>query len=346
VLMSDYLHVARIDPLRLTAWREENNVEPARVARQLVHSLFRQTFEDNLFHGDLHPGNIVLLRDSRIAFLDFGSLGSMERDLTRNVDLYIQSLGRREYSKMVDVFFLFSPSLPPSNLDECKNEMVRRLQAWDLRCRVPELPYNDKSFNSIQDELVVFASITYGVAPVWAFFRLTRAITTMDASLRELIPEANFHRLVNSYYRKRLARTRDRLAARLRQGGRNLRDWLALQDRVVDDARFRGGIVRRAAQVFERTTSKIALFFARLFGRLAHLFLAALVVLSLTFFLQHERAIAVSFLPDGLVALLDDIPLLDIQVWVLLLGVLVYGWSRLTRLSKRFREHDVDAGES
>src|SRR6185437_7585212 len=165
VLMSDYLLMARLDPGRLTAWREENRVKPGRIARQLVHSLFRQTFEENLFHGDLHPGNIVLLRDSRLAFLDFGSLGSMERDLSRTLDLYLQALGRRQYSKMVDIFFLFAPSLPPSNLAECKSEMIRRLQAWGLRCRVPELPYPEKSFNSIQDELMRYAA-TYRVSLV------------------------------------------------------------------------------------------------------------------------------------------------------------------------------------
>src|SRR5262249_17162233 len=127
VLMSDYLQTARLDPARLETWREENNVKPARLARHLLHSFFRQAFEENLFHGDLHPGNIVLLRDDGIAFLDYGSLGSLERDLTRNVDLYIQALGGRQYAKMVDIFFLFSPSLPPSNLTECKNEMIRRL---------------------------------------------------------------------------------------------------------------------------------------------------------------------------------------------------------------------------
>jgi ubiquinone biosynthesis protein len=343
VLMSDYLQAARLDPLGLVGWREANNVEPAKVARRLVHSLFRQTFEENLFHGDLHPGNIVLLRDSRVAFLDFGSLGSMERDLTRNVDLYLQALGARQYSKMVDISFLFSPSLPLDSLAECKNEMVRRLQAWDLRCRVPGLPYTEKSFNAIQDELMLFAS-AYGVAPVWTFLRMTRAMTTMDASLRELIPESDFHALVNSYYRGRVGRIRRQLLARLRERGRILRDWFELQGRLLDDMRFRSGIVRRAALVFEHTSSKITLFFSRIFAQLAALLLVIGLLLLLTLLLQQDRA-RLGFLPAWAIAALDHVPHLDAQVWGLVFALLFYARNRIALLSRRFRVQDVEAGD-
>jgi ubiquinone biosynthesis protein len=346
VLMSDYLGVARADPQGLTAWREANHVKPATVARRFLHSLFRQTFEENLFHGDLHPGNIVLLRDSRIAFLDFGSLGSMERDLTRKVDQYLQALGTRQYAKMVDLFFLFAPSLPPINLAECKGDMIRRLLAWDLRTRVPDLPFHEKSFAAIQDELMMFAA-TYGVAPVWSFFRLTRAITTMDASLRELMPRANFHRLIQSYYRKRGVRLRSQPARILRASGVNLRDWFELQDRLLDDMNFRSMIVRRAAQVFEQTTSRIALFFARLFGRVATLFLAAAIILLLAALRQHAWPAAETpplsggWLGEGL----DHLPRLDVQVWILILFGLLAIWRQFTALSKRFREQDPQGGE-
>jgi ubiquinone biosynthesis protein len=336
--------MARLDPARLEAWRQDNKVKPPHIARHLLHSFFRQAFEENLFHGDLHPGNIVLLRDDGIAFLDYGSLGSLERDLTRNVDLYIQALGGRQYAKMVDIFFLFSPSLPPTNLTECKNEMMRRLQAWDLRCRVRELPYPEKSYNAIQDELVFFAS-SYGISPVWSFFRMTRAMATMDASLRELIPEGDFHSLVNSYYQKRIGRTRDRLFVKMRRSQQNMRDWLELQDRLLDDARFRSGIVRRAAQVFERTSSTIALFLGRLFAQAARVVFLLGLLLILTFVCQHDRTWAEAHLPVDVSRTLGRVPPLDAQVWMLVFAVLLYVLRCFALLSRRFREQDVERGQ-
>ena len=343
VLMSDYLRTANADGPRLETWREANNVEPFKVARRLVHSFFRQTLEENLFHGDLHPGNIVLLRDSRIAFLDFGSVGSMERDFTQKVDQYLQALGERQYAKMVDIFFLFSPSLPPADLEECKTEMIRRLEAWDFRNRVPDLPFSERSFNSIQDELVLFAS-TFGVAAVWTLFRMTRAMATMDASLRELVPRTSFHRLVNSYYRQRILRMREQLAVQLRDDPLNLTDWFELQDRLLDDMRLRGSIVRRAAQVFEETSSKIALFFAQMFSRTANLLLLIGLVLLVAGILQQSRPWLEPWWPAGLSEVLDFIPSLDLQVGILIGCALLYGYRHLVVLSRRFRQHDGSAG--
>ncbi len=160
----------------------------------------------------------------------------------------------------------------------------------------------------------------------------------MDASLRELIPRADFHTLVNDYYRKRIARTRGRLIAKVRAGSQNASDWFELQDRVVDDLRFRSGIVRRAAQVFEHASSAISLFFARLFAQAAGLLLLLSILLLVTFSLQSQRAAMTGFLPSAVVGLLDRVPPLDTQVWILLVGVLLYLGRTLLVLSRRCRD--------
>ena len=49
------------------------------IARNLIEASFRQLFEDGLFHGDPHPGNILVLPGNRIALLDFGLVGRLSR---------------------------------------------------------------------------------------------------------------------------------------------------------------------------------------------------------------------------------------------------------------------------
>jgi ubiquinone biosynthesis protein len=50
-----------------------------RVTRNIIEAAFRQLFEDGLFHGDPHPGNILVLSGNRIALLDFGLVGRISR---------------------------------------------------------------------------------------------------------------------------------------------------------------------------------------------------------------------------------------------------------------------------
>src|SRR4029077_16077874 len=78
VYMSEYIEAASGDAAGLRSWLYRNDIDPHKVARRLFLSFRRQLFEDNLFHGDLHPGNIMLLRGSEVALIDFGSVGRLE----------------------------------------------------------------------------------------------------------------------------------------------------------------------------------------------------------------------------------------------------------------------------
>ena len=67
------------------AWCHANNFNMRKVGRRLYNSMWRQMLEDNLFHGDMHPGNIILLHNSRIALIDFGSTGALKHGVRRSI---------------------------------------------------------------------------------------------------------------------------------------------------------------------------------------------------------------------------------------------------------------------
>jgi ubiquinone biosynthesis protein len=49
------------------------------VLHHLTFASLRQIFVKGLFHGDPHPGNVLVLEDNRIAFVDFGIFGELSR---------------------------------------------------------------------------------------------------------------------------------------------------------------------------------------------------------------------------------------------------------------------------
>ena len=55
------------------------------IARQCVQMLFTMVFENGFFHGDLHPGNLLIMRDGRIGLIDFGLVGRMTRQAKDNL---------------------------------------------------------------------------------------------------------------------------------------------------------------------------------------------------------------------------------------------------------------------
>jgi len=74
VLTLDY-----VEGTKLSDVRAEAGFDLEQVAKNIIEASFRQLFEDGLFHGDPHPGNILVLPGSTIALLDFGLVGRLTR---------------------------------------------------------------------------------------------------------------------------------------------------------------------------------------------------------------------------------------------------------------------------
>ena len=53
-------------------------LDPDRLLRVGAGAMLRQIFDLGLFHADPHPGNLLMLAGSRVAFLDFGMFGRLE----------------------------------------------------------------------------------------------------------------------------------------------------------------------------------------------------------------------------------------------------------------------------
>jgi ubiquinone biosynthesis protein len=74
ILTLDYVEGTKVSDVS-----GESGLDPERIARNIIEAAFRQLFEDGLFHGDPHPGNILALPGNRIALLDFGLVGRLSR---------------------------------------------------------------------------------------------------------------------------------------------------------------------------------------------------------------------------------------------------------------------------
>lgn len=74
VLTLDFLDGVKVSDVTAAA-----GFDLEQVARNIIEVSFRQIFQDGLFHGDPHPGNVLVLPGGRIGLLDFGLVGRLSR---------------------------------------------------------------------------------------------------------------------------------------------------------------------------------------------------------------------------------------------------------------------------
>ena len=226
VLMSTYIEMRRTDPSQLRRWHVENGIEPEALARRLTISVLRQILEDNLFHGDLHPGNIMLLAENGIALLDFGSVGRLDE---RTFQLYrrnLAAISASDFERAADYMLLLQPGLGALDPRPISRDLRDALEAWEISTQFPGARYADRSVASMSNHVAgVFAR--RGVPFSWSLMRVGRSLSTLDASLQTLAPKGDFRAFSQAYFQDRQRRS-TQPGARRRAGAKILSEigWL------------------------------------------------------------------------------------------------------------------------
>jgi len=88
------------------------------LAATLVRAFLRQAIADGFFHADLHPGNLFALPDGRIAAIDFGIMGRINRQARLWLAEILHGLITGNYQRVAEIHFDAGYVPPHHNLAE------------------------------------------------------------------------------------------------------------------------------------------------------------------------------------------------------------------------------------
>ncbi len=259
VLMSEYIQAIHDDPETARRWCEENNVNPKKVGKRLYLSFMMQMLNDNLLHGDLHPGNILLLRNSRFALIDFGSVSSLDTGYLEKQNLFNRAMVKRDYSQFADVVLGTVSGLPDVDIEAMRKEIVREWEAWEVFTDARGVPYEQRSLANINMKMAAIFG-KYRLPPVWNTLRVARSMAALDFSLRFLIPDINFMKLSRQHQKRARARTaRYRSSKKGREGMVNsLNEMVRLPELIRENLTYQGDLIRKRVLRFQASLSKAA----------------------------------------------------------------------------------------
>ena len=75
------------------------------LAQTLVRSFLRQAVVDGFFHADLHHGNLFALKDGRVAAIDFGIMGRIDRRARVWLAEILYGLITADYRRVAEIHF-------------------------------------------------------------------------------------------------------------------------------------------------------------------------------------------------------------------------------------------------
>jgi ubiquinone biosynthesis protein len=75
------------------------------LGRTLMQSFLRHALRDGFFHADMHPGNLFVTEDGRLAAVDFGIMGRLEPKERRFLAEILYGFITRNYRRTAEVHF-------------------------------------------------------------------------------------------------------------------------------------------------------------------------------------------------------------------------------------------------
>ena len=165
------------------------------IARRLAISYFKQIFEYGFFHADPHPGNLLVLPNKHICYLDFGMMGSMlPRDISVFGQLFI-SITQKDVKKIIKVLQKLSNSVIVYNMRELEYDINEFVEKYYVR------DFHKNELSTILLELKDII-IKHGLKVPTYFFLFARSLITIEGVIEKLDPELDLFEIVRPYLRK------------------------------------------------------------------------------------------------------------------------------------------------
>lgn len=253
VSMSEYIRCRKEYPGRLQEWIKENKIKPRNLGSHLMKCVWRQAMEDNFFHGDLQPGNIMLLRKNRLALIDLGSVGILDRDSLKSSYEYLSASSTKDYAGAAKAFMQSLPFVPSEHRIEIQKSMERGVKAAMRKASITDVDIDQKTTFHLSNKELNREIASYGVPPNWEALKLNRLFTTIDPSVVELHPKINLEKEWKAFQKEGQIRNKDGSSSNVFESMDNYSALLNINSRVI---------IRHAFEIKDKVDGNIRLAIA------------------------------------------------------------------------------------
>ncbi|MBZ4665324.1 lipopolysaccharide core heptose(II) kinase RfaY [Mahella sp.] len=162
------------------------------IAENGARAIMKQIFEDGFFHADPHPGNIFIMRDGRIAFIDFGMMGRLTKEDQDHVVDLISAVINRDVNNIIKAFF---------NIGVLSKDVDLRgfyIDVTELLEKYYEKTLAEINMGELVNETVSMA-FRYGIGLPSQFTLLDKSLMTIEGVAKQLYPEVNVFELARPF---------------------------------------------------------------------------------------------------------------------------------------------------
>lgn len=211
VITMEYIEGEKIDRIGYLSTEDRKLI-----CNRLASLSMKQIFEDGFFHADPHPGNILITKDLKIAYVDFGMMGRLNKKLMSQIAELLIGAIEVDEDRIVQAFLDIGIINDEVNIEQFKLDVYEVIDN-----------YHGKSLKQI--DIVKFlneifrVAIEHKIIMPSEFTLLIKALITIESICRELDQEFNIVEFAKPFVKK-LIKDKISLKSILKESAYRLRD--------------------------------------------------------------------------------------------------------------------------
>ncbi len=189
LLAMDYVEGVRIDDV---AAIRAFGLFPEEIADIGFKAYVQQIFIDGFFHGDPHPGNLIVTERGEVVFLDYGIVGVLRPERKRTFIALLLAMTQMDVAGLVLALEKLDVHISPADLDAVKDDLYLVLLDYQ------EMSLEQMNFAGALQGLTDTLRRYYIQVPSTLMLMMKVIIMVMDIGTR-LDPAFNFDQRIRPY---------------------------------------------------------------------------------------------------------------------------------------------------
>jgi ubiquinone biosynthesis protein len=168
------------------------------VLHVVLDAAFQMAFVDGLFHGDPHPGNILVTPEGKVCLLDYGLVGRLTSNMQQTIIQLSLAIATRDAEAVTRLVYRIGQPEERMSLASFRDKVSDMMARYLLRS------LDEVDAASLLNELLDLA-LKYKIRVPADYALLAKAAVTIEGIIRQLAPKLDIARTILPYAQRLMA---------------------------------------------------------------------------------------------------------------------------------------------